>query len=242
MTRTTGYPQSSNRASSLHLQWQPLAALRSVEVDITIPAYPLVDDLYFWALQASFSGPEGIVGAAHLGLQWHRDYPGGTAVNWGGYRSDGTILDGTDSALPSALDNPHTRSYSWHEGETYRLAIGPDQERGPGWWRGVVIETSTGKTTHIRSLHGGGEHLAAPMVWTEAFCRCDAEPAAVIWARPSGVAIGGEIFRPLSARCNYQSEENGGCSNSDSRVLPHGLCQFTGVGRTNPTGTELDWP
>ena len=237
-----GYPQSSNRASSLHLQWQPLAALRSVAVDVTIPAYPVVDDLYFWALQASFSGSEGIVGAAHLGLQWHRDYPGRTAVNWGGYRGDGGILEGSESSLPSALANPHTRNYSWQEGERYRLEISRDQERGPGWWQGEITELGTGTTTHIRSLHGEGEHLVAPMVWTEAFCRCDAEPAAVIWANPTGVGIAGETFRPRSARCNYQSEENGGCSNSDSRALPYGLCQFTGVARTNPTGTELAWP
>lgn len=210
-------------------------------MDVTIPTYPRSNDLYFWALQASFSGSEGIVGAGHLGLQWHRDYPGKTAVNWGGYQSGGSILQGTDSILESALGNPHTRNYSWRAGIRYRLTIDADPALAPGWWRGSVTDMSTGESTPIRSLRGRGEFLVAPLTWTEAFCRCDSEPASVIWSDPAGVAVDGTRFVPESARTNYQAESEGGCSNSDSRSLPHGIGQFTGVARSNPTGTILSW-
>lgn len=237
--RNSGYPTSANRASSLHLHWLPRVELRSVAVTITVPQYPVSNDLYFWALQASFAGLEGISGGAHLGLQWHQQFPGGTAVNWGGYDSAGGILAGTDSEMPSPIGNPHTRAYSWTEGNSYRLNIGIDSQLGPGWWRGAITDLATGEERHVRSLKSPGNRLVAVMTWTEAFCRCDAPPVAVIWSNAVGVTPEGVDYLPEGCSTTYQSESDGGCSNSDSRALPHGIAQITGVPRTNPPGTVL---
>ncbi|MGH8957159.1 MAG: hypothetical protein ACRDVK_00630, partial [Acidimicrobiia bacterium] len=185
--------------------------------------------------------PEGISGGAHLGLQWHEQYPGGTAVNWGGYDAQGTILSGTAADLPSPTDNPHTRAYRWVEGSSYRLSIGVDTDLGSGWWRGAITDLSTGEERHVRSLHGLGDRLIAMMTWTEAFCRCDAEPVAVIWSNPSGVTTDGVEYRAETCTTTYQPESDGGCSNSDSLALPHGVTQITGVTRSNPPGTILPW-
>lgn len=239
--RNTGYPTSSNRASSFHLHWLPRAELQSLGVTITIPQNPMSPDLYFWALQASFAGQEGISGGAHLGLQWHQQYPGGTAVNWGGYDARGMILAGTDSNLPSPIGNPHTRAYPWRQGSSYRLTIEGDRDLGPGWWRGAVTDLETGEEQAVRSLHSPGDRLVAAMTWTEAFCRCDAEPVAVIWSNPSGVTTSGDDYVAESCSTTYQSEPDGGCSNTDSRALPYGITQITGVSRTNPPGTLLPW-
>ena len=89
----------------------PREVLSEVSVTLQIAVRPAVAELYFWALQASFTGPDGISGGAHLGLQWHPSYPGSGAVNWGGYARDGSILEGSDSALPSTLGNVNTRDY-----------------------------------------------------------------------------------------------------------------------------------
>ncbi|MGH8923885.1 MAG: hypothetical protein ACRDWA_04470 [Acidimicrobiia bacterium] len=223
----------------MHLHWLPRAELKSVAVTISIPQYPLTTDLYFWALQASFSGPEGVSGGAHLGLQWHEQYPGGTAVNWGGYDSSGTILTGTDSELPSPIGNPHTMAYPWRAGNSYRLSISIDPELGAGWWRGAVSDLGSGEERHVRSLYGPGDRLIAAMTWTEAFCRCDAQPVAVIWSNAAGVSLEGIEYQPESCSTTYQSESDGGCSSGDSRALPHGVTQITGVLRTNPSGTIL---
>src|SRR5947209_2169378 len=81
--RTTGRPTSSNRASSFHLHWKMPTAEKFTEVSVTIEVLvpPAVPELYFWALQAGFSGG----GAAHTGLQWFPEGSGRPAVNWGGY-------------------------------------------------------------------------------------------------------------------------------------------------------------
>ena len=239
--RVSGYPTSSNRASSFHLHWLPRAELQSLAVNITIPQNPVSTDLYFWALQASFAGPEGTSGGAHLGLQWHRQYPGGTAVNWGGYDSTGSILEGSDSDLPSPIGNPHTRAYPWRQGSSYRLSIGGDEELGPGWWRGAITDLATGEERSVRSLRSPGDRLVGAMTWTEAFCRCDAEPMAVIWSNPGGITTEGVEFRAEFCSTTYQAESDGGCSNTDSRSLPFGIAQITGVSRTNPAGTLLPW-
>jgi hypothetical protein len=79
------------------------------------------------------------------------------------------------------------------------------------------------------------------MVWTEAFCRCEDYPVAAIWTDPLALDIDGVAIRPDSVRLTYQSETNGGCSNTDSYVLPQGLAQVTGVTRTNQEGSTLPW-
>ena len=197
---------------------------------------PTVPELYFWALQVSFlDGPE-VEGAAHLGLQWHPHHPGSTAVNWGGYRSGGGILEGSESALPSALDNPHTRDYPWRGGDPYRLRV---YAESPGRWVGEVTDLAAGEVTGVRTLAGGGGLLGRVMVWSEVFARCDAPPVAVVWSAPEGLTRSGHQFRPEQYQTNYQTDSAGGCSNTDSRPLPHGVVQLTSVTRTNPTGTRL---
>lgn len=235
-TRLSGYPTSSNRASSFHLHWLPAVELSEVSVTLQVTAPPVVDDLHFWALQASFAGPDTGFGAGHLGLQWHSSYPGYGAVNWGGYQSDGSILAGTRPELPSALDNPHTRDFAWSPGVDYRLRIYRDR---PGWWVGEVTNSTTAMTTVIRSLNGGGDRLVVPMVWSEIFARCDAPPSAVVWSRPSGLMLDGSAWAPDSYRVTYQREEDGGCSNTNVAALPHGVGQITGVGRITPQGTVV---
>src|SRR4051794_31305408 len=94
-TRVTGHPTSSNRASSMHLRWDPPpASVLNVAVTLEVVEPPVVDELYFWAFQVSFVDGRRHVGAAHLGLQWYSLHPGSTAVNWGGYRDGGSELDG----------------------------------------------------------------------------------------------------------------------------------------------------
>ena len=61
--RIAGAPTSSNKASSFHLNWDiaqaPLAEVRAT-IDVIEP--PIIDKLYFWALQTSFMGPNGRIG------------------------------------------------------------------------------------------------------------------------------------------------------------------------------------
>ena len=237
--RVRGYPTSSNRASSFHLHWLPREVLAEVAVTLEIAAKPAVADLYFWALQASFTGSSGISGGAHLGLQWHPSYPGSAAVNWGGYSREGSILEGTDSALPSTLGNANTRDYLWMPEERYRLRIHAD---GVGWWAGDVTSLATGVTTSVRRLRSDGEGLTLAMVWSEVFARCDAPPAAAVWSDPAGVRLDGSQWRPQSYSITYQREEDGGCSNTDVRVLPGGVGQFTGMTRSTPAGAIVTIP
>ena len=234
--RLRGFPTSSNGASSFHLNWLPRVLLSEVAVTLLIPQNPEPRSLYFWALQASFTGPQGTSGGAHLGLQWHPGYPDGTAVNWGGYDRHGSILEGTPSELPSVLANPHTRDYPWRPGVAYRLRI---VAAAPGRWAGEVTDFDAGTTTRVRTLSAEGEGLSLVLVWSEVFARCDDPPAVAVWSDPAGVAIDGSPWRPDSYSVTYQREEDGGCSNTDVVVLPHGVGQFTGVTRRTPPGTVI---
>lgn len=138
------------------------------------------------------------------------------------------------------MANPHTRDYPWRPGNSYQLVISRDTELGAGWWSGKVIDQGT--STRVRSLFSPGERLSGLMVWTEAFCRCEAPPVAAIWSQPNMRLADGETLRPEAVRLTYQSEDNGGCSNSDCYQLPHGLAQITGVTRTSQEGAVLTWP
>jgi len=235
-TRERGYPTSSNRASSFHLHWLPREVLSEVSVTLQVVVQPAVSELYFWALQASFTGPEGISGGAHMGLQWHPSYPASGAINWGGYDKFGTILEGSVSTLPSALNNANTRDYAWVPGQSYRLRI----RRGdPGWWAGEVTDLKTGTTTLVRSLRADGDGLTLAMVWSEVFARCDDPAVAAVWSDPAGVTLDGRAWRPESYSITYQTFEDGGCSNTDVVLLPAGVGQFTGVTRTTPPGALI---
>lgn len=236
--RERGLPTSSNRASSFHLRWLEAPPLIEMSVTLEIVEPPRVRRLYFWALQASFSGPDGVTGGAHLGLQWHAIHPGGTAVNFGGYDAAGRELHGTRSVLPSAPGNQNTRDYRWEPGRAYRLRIGPAE---PGWWSGSVTDLESGTRSVVRSLEGGGDHLVSPMVWSEVFARCDDPSVLVAWSDPAGVDLGGGRWRPQTASVSYQTVEHGGCSNTD--VLEEGsrLLQRTSTPRLADPGRVLVW-
>jgi hypothetical protein len=216
--RTTGFPTSSNRASSFHLLWEGVPATDEVSAVLEVVEPPTVPHLYFWALQASFVDDRGRrVGGAHLGLQWYPPHPGSTAVNWGGYRDGASLggsnvsteLEGEASTLPSATGNPNTRDYAWRPHTPYRLRISGD---GDGWWRGEVTDLTTGETIVVRRLYGGGTRLAGPMVWSEVFARCDDPSVTVRWSD----------FTPHtnSIRTSYQRHEDGGCANTRSTFDP----------------------
>lgn len=219
--RTRGFPTSSNGASSMHLVWDPPPAPGlEVSAVLQIVEPPTVPHLYFWALQASFVDGGRRLGGAHLGLQWHDGHPGGTAVNWGGYRDGAGELDGEPSPLPSATGNRNTRDYSWQPRREYRLRIHGD---GDGWWTGAVTDLSTDGTTVVRRLHGGGTALAAPTVWSEVFARCDDPSVTVRWSALTP--------RPAALRASYQSHAVGGCANTRSVRDGDGWLQITNTSR-----------
>ena len=236
VVRESGEPTSSNGASSFHLVWTvPPAPLDEVSATFELLAEPAVARLYFWALQVTFLEANAPRGGAHLGLQWHPSYPGNRAVNWGGYGDSGE-LDGSSSPLPSSLGNPNTKDYRWETGVPYRLAISSPE---PGLWRGSITNLATEELTVVRDLYSTGTHLAAPMVWTEAFCRCEAPPVLARWSVFRATAGGAEV--PVeSARVNYQSHSQGGCTNTTVRQDTDGLVQVTGVEREVPQGRVMD--
>lgn len=245
--RVAGEPASANGASSFHLWWDVPFGERLTEVAATLEVVepPTVDRLYFWALQVSFVRPGG--GGAHLGLQFHPAFPGRGAVNWGGYAAAGDEgeLDGSSSALPSAQDNPNTRDFAWEAGRPYRLRIrrSPD-EAPPGFnsWEGLVEDVRAGEITVVRNLYSRGEFLRGPVVWTEAFARCEHPSVAVRW---SDLAAVGEEGRPLSVKrvsANYQERAAGGCDNTDATVDEFGWVQRTNVERRTRPGGLLELP
>lgn len=220
--RTSGFPASSNRASSMHLHWHPPPPpCRDVSAVLEIVEPPSVPHLYFWALQVSFVDRGRRLGGAHLGLQWYDRHPGSTAVNWGGYRDGAGELDGEPSVLPSATGNPNTRDFAWLPGRPYRLRIHGD---GDGWWTGEVTDLSTTETTVVRRLHGGGAELASPVVWSEVFARCDDPSVTVRWSELSPA--------PTSLRPTYQSHVDGGCANTHSVPDGDAWLQITNQTRT----------
>lgn len=227
--RVSGPPTSSNGASSMHLHWDARAEV--VEATLEVVTAPQVDRLYFWALQASFTGPGGRhEGAGHLGLQWYGAHPGSTAVNWGGYAATGAELAGSVSALPSATGNANTRDYVWVPGRRYRLRIASG---GPGRWRGEVSDLTTGTTTHVRDLHCDGGHLEAPCVWSEVFADCDHPSVVVRWSD-----LGPQ---PARLHVTYQAHADGGCDNTTIRPDDHGgLLQVTNTDRVVRHGALLN--
>lgn len=241
--RISGEPPSGNGASSLHLTWDLPGRFAAAEVTLEVLEPPTVSRLYFWALQANFVGPAGPGGGAHLGLQFHPDYPGSTAVNWGGYRHGGGELDGTASALPGALGNVNTRDYAWQPGRPYRLRIDRSPDR-PGWWQGSVraLNPPDAAWVTVRALHGGGTHLNSLMTWSEVFARCEHPPVAVRWSDPAAFDDDGGVHRPALMSVNYQSHAEGGCANTTAVADPLGICQRTGTARLVPQGAVINVP
>jgi hypothetical protein len=205
----------------MHLHWHPAPEpTREVSAVLEIVEPPVVDRLYFWALQASFVDRGRRFGGAHLGLQWFGRHPGSTAVCWGGYVDGAGECEGETSPLPSATGNPNTRDFAWLPNRAYRLAISGD---GDGWWAGTVTDLAAGEPTLVRRLHGHGTHLAQPVVWSEVFARCDDPSVVVRWS--------GFEPPPRDLRPTYQSHADGGCANTVSRADGDGYLQITNTRR-----------
>jgi len=249
-SRVVGFPNSSNRASSFHLNWQlPYPAtvaggsqtgLTAIEVTLEVLEPPSVDRLYFWALQANFAdGQSRQAGGAHLGLQWHPGHPGSTAVNWGGYDHQGNILSGSESALPSKMANPHTRDFLWQPMVPYRLRIERISSGSQSSWRGSVTRVSTGVTTMIRELYPAGEFISGVTMWSEVFARCDDPSVAIRWTDAQAEFSDSSSIQPAGFLVNYQSHKDGGCANSDSFFDGVGLVQRTAVSRNTPLGQVI---
>jgi len=234
-------PPRRQGASSFHLFWRGVPdGVVGVAATLEIGVRPTVDELYFWALQASFEGPSGRTGGAHLGLQHHPGYPDSAAANWGGYDDvAGGELEGTVSDLPSALGNENTRSYHWEAHRRYRLEI---SRAASGWWRGSITDVATGDITIIRELNGrDGDRLTGLAVWSEVFAPCDAPRAQVRWTELEYVTASGERSGPVGAEVNYQARSSGGCANTNSRIEDGVAFQETNTPRTTPQGTYLSW-
>jgi hypothetical protein len=232
--RVSGYPTSANRASSFHLHWQLPAGTGPVVaagVELCVETEPEVDELYFWALQASFRDRGGRShGGAHLGLQWNRNHPGRRAANWGGYAPSGQVLSGSPSPLPSAPDDVNTRDLWWEPGRPVRLRI--TRARGGGWDGSV-------DGVRIRTLHAGGDVLTDLMVWSEVFARCDDPPVAVRWSAFHVETEDGQVVAPTAVVVNYQHRTAGGCDNTTTEVDGAIVRQVTGVERRVPTCARL---
>lgn len=237
--RLAGAPPSANGASSFHLWWQlpPGEPLVEVEATLTVMVAPVVDHLYFWALQTSFHDGSRHRGGGHLGLQWHPAYPGSAAANWGGYDDDGSELTGSVSVLPSAQGNPNTRDYRWEPGRPYRLRIARAKP-GPGW-RGEVVDLATGRRTVLRDLHGKGQYLSDPVMWSEVFARCDDPSVAVRWSDLAARTVDGTTVSPETVLLSFQSRDDGGCDNTGIDTDPDGVVQVTNAARPHPPGAVI---
>ena len=234
--RISGPPPSPNGASSFHLAWQVPGELSEVSATLEVLDPPVVDALYFWALQVSFVEGGRRTGAAHLGLQHNPRFPGSGAVNWGGYSADGSLLDGSSSPLPSTPADPNTRDFAWRAGVRYRLRIFRSVERG---WRATVRDLERGDEVVVRDLEGKGELLAAPLVWSEVFADCDAPSVAVRWSDLAALDQRGNEVRPSALEVNYQGHAAGGCANTSSELDPLGVVQRTSTTRRVAQGALL---
>lgn len=238
--RTAG--EAGGGVSSWHLWWvlapdhPPIA---SVAATLTVLDPPTCDRLYFWALQATFAGQGRRHGAAHLGLQWNLRFPDNLAVNWGGYAeaSDtGSILRGTPSPLASTPDDPNTRDYAWQPRRPYRLRI----SRGEHGWRGEVVDLVTGEGVVVRELLAGGDHLEAPVVWAEVFCRCDHPTTAVGWSDLEALGVDGARLPVRAVRTSFPT--GGDCDNTSVELEGATLVQRTNAMRTRRPGELIAVP
>jgi hypothetical protein len=220
-------------AFSFHLYWDLATPAREVLVTLVVHEPPSVDRLYFWALQASFLSGSGSHGAGHLGLQWNPRYPGNKAVNWGGYDTQGAVLPGSVSPLPSTPRDPNTRDFPWLPNRAYRLRIHPSPEVG---WRGEVTDVETGVMSVVRDLHVGGDHLGRMVVWSELFCDCSDPRSVVAWSEPIAIGLHGEHLTPRAFRVNYKTD---GCPNTNVYTDGHHWYQATGSERTTPQGSLI---
>jgi hypothetical protein len=241
-------PSTSNGSSAFHLWWhdvehestargQPIVAAAAT---LEVLQRPTTDDLYFWAMQATFTDGSGrSYGGAHLGLQWNRNHPGSTAVNWGGYADVAdfdSILGGSESPLPSAPNDPNTRDYPWQEGGAYRLRI----SRADDGWRGEVHDLRSGEgPVVVRRLHLPGDRLRGLVVWAEVFAPCRAPTTVVRWSSLVAELADGSHVRPRSVGLSFPAE---GCPNNDTLADEVGYLQVTATDRRARDGDSVANP
>ena len=246
--RDRGLPPSPNGASSFHVWWDvrdvPLASV-SVVLEVLTP--PAVDLLAFFAVQASFWSRAGWSGAgheggAHAGIQWNPRHPGNGALNWGGYDRSGFVLSGTPSPLPSTPDDPNTVDFAWVAGVRYRLTIGPRRlDRDWPHWPARIEGLDTGEDLVVRELICDGDHLRAPVVWSELFTRCDDPSIEVRWSEPSAVTLEGAVLRVDRGRVTYQAYRAGGCTNTTVETDEIGIVQRSGCERRVRHDAVVNW-
>lgn len=213
----------------------PHRPLVGVQATLEVVEPPAVDELYFWALQASFGDGRRTHGGAHLGLQWNRRHPANTAANWGGYHHSGRVLDGSSSDLPSAPDDPNTRDYPWTARVPYRFRI----TRVADGWRGEIADLNTNRAVVVRDLYAPGTELVEPMVWSEVFAACDDPQVRIRWSGFGALTADGDVARPGAVRVNYQAYDAGGCSNTNVVADGDGIVQVTNAERTVPQGSVV---
>jgi hypothetical protein len=205
----------------MHLFWQlppNIGPIVSAWVTFELTEEPSVDELYFWALQATFSDEAGVdYGAAHTGPQWNPRFPKNGAVNWGGYPSEHSNwkknLPGSDPLLPGFKEDPNTRAYKWSARVPYRLTISPSPDRG---WLASIFNTVTEKHTVLRDLWAEGDRLTGICVWTEWFCQCDAPTVAVNWSEFRVRTADGTQHEPTGMFVNHP---DGNCENVGHRII-----------------------
>jgi len=241
--RARGEPGSGNGASSFHLGWridqtEPLVEVSAV-LEVVVP--PAVDRLYFWALQVSFLDGARNRGAAHVGLQWNRNHPGGGAVNWGGYAAGGGLLPGSASPLPSTPNDPNTRDYPWQPGRPYRLRVA-GAPGAPGRWQAEVTDLRAGRSAVIRSLTAGGDRLGSPTVWSEVFARCEHPSVTVRWSGLEARTADGRTVRPTALSVSYEAHAAGGCDNTTTAADEQGILQVTNTKRSVRQGAVIPPP
>jgi hypothetical protein len=197
----------------------------SAWVTFELTEAPQVDELYFWALQATFEDSNGTdFGAAHTGLQWNPRHPKNGAVNWGGYPSEHSNwkknLPGSEPLLPGFKDDPNTRHYRWQAHTPYRLSISaaPDTDAShPRGWRASVRNLTTGDHTVLRDLWAEGDRLTGLCTWTEWFCPCDAPTVAITWTGFRVMTADGVEHEPTGVFLNHPTDGN--CTNVGHRII-----------------------
>ncbi len=223
-----------------HLWWQGIevgSPIIGCAVTLEILEQPRVQALYFWALQVSFLDAEAhSYGAAHTGLQWNHRHPGGRAVNWGGYAlaADVTsILEGSQSPLPSTPDDRNTRDYPWRAAAPYRLAV-HRSERG---WTASITDIERSSTVAIRELFAGGDRLGGFVVWSELFCSGHDPRSAVRWSDPAVIRSDGQTDRPTGMTATYPGGR--AWRRLDTSVDDVGVVQATDSRRRTPHQTVV---
>ena len=243
-SRVRGRPPSPNGASSFHLWWDvPEVPLASASVVLEVLTPPSGRRLAFFAIQASFWSPGIHKGGAHAGLQWNPRHPRSRAANWGGYGSTGSILPGTVSSLPSTPDDRNTRDFGWVTAARYRLTVGPrvPGSRHPARWPARIEGLDTGEDVVIRQLLCDGDHLRAPVVWSELFTRCDDPSVEARWSAPRAVTLDGAVLEVQRAQVTYQAYGDGGCTNTTVESGPDGIVQRSASERAVPHGAVVSW-